>query len=126
MDLNFIMVFKKNAKKPKALKSLDEFKNGMSKIISKKIQKENPRRAPVTSRRVVPKEASYKKYYTIEEDAIILKTLAEPKIKRQNTKGSSIIAILKQKVGKTEESIRNRMKRYLKRLSQNDTREILK
>ena len=56
-----------------------------------------------------------KKYYTIEEDAVILKILAD--IKNTTIKGVSLIKLLKLKLGKTEESLRNRIKRHLKRLS---------
>lgn len=108
------MVIKRNANNKKASKPLLKIFNKDSKAIAKKIQKENPRRPPVASR-LKPKEISNKKYYTIEEDAIILWVLSEEKYKR--TKGVSIIKVIKQKVGKTEESIRNRVKRYLRRLS---------
>lgn len=74
MFKNFIMVVRKNATSKSSTKNLLKLVNKDSKAITKKIQKENPRRAPVASR-LKPKEASNKKYYTIEEDAIILKIL---------------------------------------------------
>ena len=85
------MVINKNVKNLKKGIYNGALKEKFSVATLKKIKKENPRRAPVAAR-LVPKPPIIKKYYTIEEDAIILKVLADAK----NTvkKGASLIKLL--------------------------------
>lgn len=88
----------------------------------KAIAKANPRRAakPVE---VSTRSPIHKQYYTIGEDATIIKALNAQKQEQSKT---SVIKTLVQTLEKTEESIRNRIKRHIKRLSPADQAQLLK
>ena len=62
-------------------------------------------------------------YYTIGQDSIIMERLAN--LKKENTI-TELASDLAQEFGKTQESIRDRIKRYLKKLSPADQKVVLK
>ena len=66
---------------------------------------------------IKPKEAQLKKYYTVEEDAIIIKAFEE---KKPEETISSTIKTLCKKIEKTEESLKNRLKRFIRKFSSQD------
>lgn len=83
-------------------------KKAISKIHPRKAAKpvETSTRSPIV-----------KQYYTVGEDAVIIRALNAIKPDQNKT---PVIKQLGETLHKSEESIRNRVKRYIKRLSKQD------
>ena len=63
------------------------------------------------------------RFYTVKEDAQILEAL---RLKDQKTTKSQLATDLSNDMGRSFESVRDRIKRYMEKLSSTDTKEILK
>ena len=79
----------------------------------KSIAKANPRR-PAKVVEVSTRSPIVKQYYTVGEDAVIIKGLNS--LKDGQTK-TALIKTLAESLKKTEESIRNRIKRHIRRIA---------
>ena len=92
-----------------------------TKISKPKVQKQpktskNPRR-PKTPSKKTPRTPTQRRFYTVGQDAIILKKLQSQKKEDTQTLAAKELAA---EFGKSVESLRDRIKRYIKKLSPAD------
>ncbi len=107
-------IVKKETKKvaPKLAK-VEEQKRVEPKVVQK-----NPRRNPVEAQ-IKPENPNKKKYFTIEEDAIIINAFQNLHFGQTKTQ---VINEISKKIEKSVESIKNRIKRYINKFSSNDVK----
>ena len=116
------MVVAKAAQKKAVQKKVVKKVAPKAKIVKKAVAKANPRR-PSKKSPVPVRNPTHKAYYTVGEDAKIIEALQG--YKKADTK-TSLVKTLMVTLSKTEESLRNRIKRYIRKLTPADQKEILK
>ena len=98
-----------------------------TKISKPKLQKQpktfkNPRRAKTPSKKA-HRTPVQRRFYTVGQDAIVIQRLQS--MKKDDTQ-TQLAKELSVEFGRSVESIRDRMKRYIKKLSPADQKEVLK